>query len=212
MMVLGGTRFVAGSRVVAMKHAELVDVAELDRGTAEDAAGLLRPSCASTRWIERLVGSRPHGSLGRLAAASDAAIAALGWPDIEEALAAHPRIGDRALRQEPPGQEPPSQEPPGQEPPGQEPPGQDRESSWSRQEQGATANAGPDVQAGLRAGNAEYEQRFGHVFLICATGRSATEMLSALHGRLGNDAAAEREIVRSELVQIVRLRLAKTFR
>jgi 2-oxo-4-hydroxy-4-carboxy-5-ureidoimidazoline decarboxylase len=202
MMVLGGTRFVAGSRVVAMKHAELVDVAELDRGTAEDAAGLLRPSCASTRWIERLVGSRPHGSLGRLAAASDAAIAALGWPDIEEALAAHPRIGDRALRQEPPGQEPP----------GQEPPGQDRESSWSRQEQGATANAGPDVQAGLRAGNAEYEQRFGHVFLICATGRSATEMLSALHGRLGNDAAAEREIVRSELVQIVRLRLAKTFR
>jgi 2-oxo-4-hydroxy-4-carboxy-5-ureidoimidazoline decarboxylase len=197
MMVLGGTRFVAGSRVVAMKHAELVDVAELDRGTAEDAAGLLRPSCASTRWIERLVGSRPHGSLGRLAAASDAAIAALGWPDIEQALAAHPRIGDRALRQETPGQETP---------------GQDRESSWSRQEQGATANAGPDVQAGLRAGNAEYEQRFGHVFLICATGRSATEMLSALHGRLGNDAAAEREIVRSELVQIVRLRLAKTFR
>jgi 2-oxo-4-hydroxy-4-carboxy-5-ureidoimidazoline decarboxylase len=180
-----------------MTDTELVDVADFDRATAEDAAGWLRPSCASTRWIERLVGSRPHGSLSRLAAASDVAIAALGWPDIEEALAAHPRIGDRALRQEPPGQEPP---------------GQDRESSWSRQEQAAAAGAGAGVQAELRAGNAEYEQRFGHVFLICATGRSATEMLSALHGRLGNDAAAEREIVRSELVQIVRLRLAKTFR
>jgi 2-oxo-4-hydroxy-4-carboxy-5-ureidoimidazoline decarboxylase len=174
-----------------MTDAELVDVADFDRATAEDAAGWLRPSCASTRWIERLVGSRPHGSLGRLAAASDAVIAVLGWPDIEEALATHPRIGDRALRQEPPGQE--------------------RELSWSRQEQ-AAAGAGAGVQAELRAGNAEYEGRFGHVFLICATGRSATEMLSALHGRLGNDAAAEREIVRSELVQIVRLRLAKTFR
>ena len=180
-----------------MTDTELVDVADFDRATAENAAGWLRPSCASTRWIERLVGSRPHGSLGRLAAASDAAIAALGWPDIEEALAAHPRIGDRALRQALPGQEPP---------------GHERELSWSRQEQAAAAGAGAGVQAELRAGNAEYEERFGHVFLICATGRSATEMLSALRGRLGNDAAAEREIVRSELVQIVRLRLTQTFR
>jgi 2-oxo-4-hydroxy-4-carboxy-5-ureidoimidazoline decarboxylase len=185
-----------------MTETGLTQVAELDRATARDAAELLQPSCASTRWIERLVNGRPHGSLSRLAAASNAAIADLGWPDIEQALAAHPRIGDRALRQETPGQETP----------GQETPGQDRESSWSRQEQAAAANAGPDVQAGLWAGNAEYEERFGHVFLICASGRSATEMLSALHGRLGNDAAAEREVVRSELVQIVRLRLAKTFR
>ncbi len=190
-----------------MTDTELVDVADFDRAPAEDAAGWLRPSCASTRWIERLVGSRPHGSLGRLAAASDAAIAALGWPDIEEALAAHPRIGDRTLRQAPPGQAPP-----GQAPPGQAPPGQERELSWSRHEQAAAAGAGAGVQAELRAGNAEYEERFGHIFLICATGRSATEMLSALHGRLGNDAATEREIVRSELVQIVRLRLAQTFR
>ena len=200
-----------------MTATEVVRVAELDRATAEKAAHLLRPSCASACWIDRLVGGRPYESLEALTAASDAAIAALSWPDIEEALAAHPRIGDRALRQEPPGQEPPGQEPPGQEPPGQEPPGQERpgqerESSWSRQEQAAAAGAGADIQARLRAGNAQYEERFGHVFLICATGRSATEMLSALHGRLGNDAAAEREIVRTELRQIVRLRLAKTFR
>jgi 2-oxo-4-hydroxy-4-carboxy-5-ureidoimidazoline decarboxylase len=180
-----------------MTDTELADVAELDRGTAEDAALLLRPSCASTRWIERLVGSRPHGSLVRLAAASDAAIAALGWPDIEEALAAHPRIGARAL---------------GQEPPGQEPPGQERESSWSRQEQAAAAGAGAGVQAELWAGNAEYEERFGHIFLICATGRSAEDMLAALRARLGHDPEAEREVVRAELRQIVRLRLAKTFR
>jgi 2-oxo-4-hydroxy-4-carboxy-5-ureidoimidazoline decarboxylase len=184
-----------------MTDTELVDVAELDRGTAEDAAGLLRPVCASDRWIERLVGGRPHGSLDALTAASDAAIAALSWPDIEEALAAHPRIGDRALGS--------AREARGST---QEALRADRESSWSRQEQAAAADAGAIVQAGLRAGNAEYEERFGHVFLICATGRSAAEMLSALRARLGNDPVTERQVVRAELVQIAALRLAKAFR
>jgi 2-oxo-4-hydroxy-4-carboxy-5-ureidoimidazoline decarboxylase len=176
-----------------MTDAELVDVAELDRAPAEDAAGWLRPSCASTGWIERVIDGRPYGSLSSLTAASDRAIAALSWPDIEEALAVHPRIGDRAISG-PPGT-----------------PGRDREASWSRQEQAAAAHAGADVQAALRAGNAEYEERFGHVFLICATGRPATEILSALHARLGHDPVTEREVVRAELAQIVRLRLAKTF-
>ncbi len=64
----------------------------------------------------------------------------------------------------------------------------------------------------MAAGNREYEDRFGHVFLICATGRSAGEMLAALRERLGNDPRTEREVVRGELLEIVRLRLAKTFR
>jgi 2-oxo-4-hydroxy-4-carboxy-5-ureidoimidazoline decarboxylase len=67
------------------------------------------------------------------------------------------------------------------------------------------------VQAGLEAANAAYEKRFGHVFLICATGMSAASMLAALQARLGHDPAAEREVVRDELMKIVRLRLAKTF-
>jgi len=175
-----------------MTDSEVVGVAELDRATAEDAAGLLRPACAGTRWIERVLDGRPYGSLSALIAASDRAIAALSWPDIEEALAAHPRIGDRALMR---GTR-----------------SGDREASWSRQEQAAAAHAGADVQAALGAGNAAYAERFGHVFLICATGRSATEILSALHGRLGHDPVAEREVVRAELVQIVRLRLAKALR
>jgi len=176
-----------------MTDTEMVRVAELDRATAEEAAHLLRPSCASARWIERLVDGRPYGSLEALTAASDAAIAILAWPDIEEALAAHPRIGDRAPRS------------------GQDIPGSGREASWSRQEQAGAAGAGAAVQAELRAGNAEYEERFGHVFLICATGRSAGEILAALRARLGNDPVAEREAVRAELLQIARLRLAKAF-
>jgi 2-oxo-4-hydroxy-4-carboxy-5-ureidoimidazoline decarboxylase len=183
-----------------MTDTELVPVAELDRAAVGDAGGLLRPSCASARWIGRLIKGRPYGSLEALVAASDTAIAALSWPDIEEALAAHPRIGDRALGS--------SQETRRS----QETRGSDREPSWSRQEQAAATAASAGVQAALRAGNAEYEGRFGHVFLICATGRSAQEMLSALRGRLGNDPAAEHEVVRGELLRIVRLRLAKTFR
>ena len=55
------------------------------------------------------------------------------------------------------------------------------------------------MQAGLRAGNAAYEERFGHVFLICATGMPAASMLAALRARLGHDPATEREVVRDEL-------------
>jgi 2-oxo-4-hydroxy-4-carboxy-5-ureidoimidazoline decarboxylase len=167
-----------------------VPVTDLDRATAATAAGLLRPSCASARWIERMVSGRPHGSLPALVAASDATIAALDWPDIEHALAAHPRIGARLPDQDAP---------------------LDREAAWSRQEQSGTQDAGPDAQAALRAGNAAYEERFGHVFLICATGMSAASMLAALEARLGHDPATEREVVRDELTKIVRLRLARSF-
>jgi 2-oxo-4-hydroxy-4-carboxy-5-ureidoimidazoline decarboxylase len=197
--------------VVWMSDADLVPVARLDRAPAADAAELLRPACASTRWIRRLVDGRPHESLDRLIGASDAAMGTLSWPDIEEALAAHPRIGNRAPSG---GGESAAGEPGDGEPGdgGSQAPGRDPEDAWSRQEQAGAAGAAPDVQAALRAGNLAYETRFGHIFLICATGQSATDMLAALRQRLSNEPGAEREIVRDELLRIVRLRLAKTFR
>jgi 2-oxo-4-hydroxy-4-carboxy-5-ureidoimidazoline decarboxylase len=206
-----------------------VPVADLDRATAATAAALLRPSCASTRWIERLVSGRPYETLPALVAASDATIGALGWPDVEQALAAHPRIGDRTPSG-PAGGGGPQPGDAASDRPAPEaaaggrlgpeaaaggragPAGGDREAAWSRQEQSGTRDAPADVQAGLRAGNAAYEERFGHVFLICATGMSAASMLAALQGRLGHDPVREREVVRDELMKIVRLRLAKAFR
>lgn len=191
-----------------------VPVADLDRATAATAAGLLRPSCASARWIERMVSGRPHGSLPALVAASDATIAALGWPDIEHALAAHPQIGAHLPDQGIPQDRGALQDqgaPHDQSAPHDQGTPQDREAAWSRQEQSGTQDAGPDVQAGLRAGNAAYTERFGHVFLICATGMSAASMLAALQARLSHEPAAEREVVRTELTKIVRLRLARTF-
>jgi 2-oxo-4-hydroxy-4-carboxy-5-ureidoimidazoline decarboxylase len=166
---------------------ERASVAVLDGAAAQDAAVLLRRCCASARWVTGLVAGRPYGSLDRLLAASDAAVAGLGWPDVSEALAAHPRIGERAA-------------------------GASREAAWSRGEQAGAAGAAADTAAGLAAGNAEYEARFGHVFLICAAGRSGAEMLAELRARLGNRAADEQQVVRRELGAIARLRLARTFR
>jgi 2-oxo-4-hydroxy-4-carboxy-5-ureidoimidazoline decarboxylase len=164
----------------------LASVTELDCAAVADATAALRPCCAAVRWVSQLVAGRPYRTPDTLVAASDAAIAALTWPDIEEALAAHPRIGDR-------------------------PAGAGPEAAWSRQEQSGTSAAGPGAQAALRSANAAYEERFGHVFLICATGLRSSDMLIALHERMGNDLATEHETVRKELGKIAALRLAKAF-
>jgi 2-oxo-4-hydroxy-4-carboxy-5-ureidoimidazoline decarboxylase len=157
------------------------DAAAFDRLSSPAAQALLRPACASDAWLTALAAGRPYGSVAAVQARSDEVLAGLGWPDVEQALQAHPRIGDR-------------------------PAGTGTEAGWSREEQSAaTGSAGE-----LRAGNLEYEERFGQVFLICATGRTAEQILAALRARLGNDPETERAVVRAELAKIVRLRLAKT--
>jgi 2-oxo-4-hydroxy-4-carboxy-5-ureidoimidazoline decarboxylase len=140
--------------------------------------------CASRRWAAEVAAGRPYAGLAELRAASAKALAGLDWPDVEEALAAHPRIGDRAR-------------------------GEGREAAWSRGEQSGMDAAAAELRAALAEGNRAYEERFGHVFLICATGLGAAEMLAALRERLGNDDEAERAAVRAELAKIVDLRLAR---
>jgi 2-oxo-4-hydroxy-4-carboxy-5-ureidoimidazoline decarboxylase len=159
-------------------------IADFNELAADDAAELLRPACASTAWQRVVVASRPYVTVGEMGALSDGVIAALAWMDVEEALAAHPRIGER-------------------------PAGGAPEAGWSGREQAGALAAPGEVAAALRAGNVAYEERFGHVFLIHATAKTAEEMLAALHERLGNDDAAEQEVVRRELAAIVRVRLAK---
>lgn len=153
---------------------------------ALDAVAQLAPCCASGRWQQTVVTGRPYGGLEELVAASDAALATLGWDDVLEALAAHPRIGQKAS-------------------------GDDVESRWSRAEQSTAATTDADVTARLRAGNVAYEDRFGWVFLVCATGLAPEHVLAALTARLRNDVAAEQVEVREQLRLIVRLRLAKAF-
>ncbi|MFZ2178198.1 MAG: 2-oxo-4-hydroxy-4-carboxy-5-ureidoimidazoline decarboxylase, partial [Rhodococcus sp. (in: high G+C Gram-positive bacteria)] len=97
--------------------------------------------------------------------------------EIDQALSGHPRIGGRA------------------------------DNSSSAREQSAVASADDAVRENLRAGNEEYEKKFGHVYLVCASGRSAQELLAILHERLRNDSLTERRILRRELAAINRLRL-----
>jgi 2-oxo-4-hydroxy-4-carboxy-5-ureidoimidazoline decarboxylase len=134
-----------------------------------------------------MVAARPFETLDSALARSDEVLADLAWPDVLAALAAHPRIGDRAA-------------------------GPSREATWSRQEQAGAANVAGDVRAALHDGNIAYEERFGHVFLIRASGRTAAEMLAALTERLGHDEATEQDVVRRELAAIVHGRLEKTLR
>jgi 2-oxo-4-hydroxy-4-carboxy-5-ureidoimidazoline decarboxylase len=151
---------------------------------APDAEHELLTCCGSRTWASAVTAARPFPDLAALTAASDTAFAALTWADLEQALARHPRIGDR-------------------------PAGADRASAWSRAEQSGTVGAARKTSDDLRDGNLAYERRFGHVFLICATGLSAEQLLAALRSRLGNDIAAEREIVRAELAKVTHLRLAR---
>ncbi|HKC28426.1 MAG TPA: 2-oxo-4-hydroxy-4-carboxy-5-ureidoimidazoline decarboxylase [Jatrophihabitans sp.] len=145
---------------------------------ADELRTSLRACCAADAWIEAIIAGRPYADEARLAAVSDAATAALDDTGLGEALAGHPRIGDRGH-------------------------------GWSRQEQSGMAGASADVQTELAAANADYERRFGHVYLVCATGRSATELLAICRARLGNDPDDERAVVLGELAKINRLRLEK---
>lgn len=149
---------------------------------AEAEAELLT-CCASRRWAADVGAGRPYGSAENLVTAAVRVARGLDWAEVEEALAAHPRIGDR-------------------------PRGSGRESAWSRGEQAGVADAD---RAAFAAANVAYEERFGHVFLICASGRDGAEMLAELRERLGNDPETERSVVHGELVKITELRLRKLF-
>jgi 2-oxo-4-hydroxy-4-carboxy-5-ureidoimidazoline decarboxylase len=147
-----------------------------------DLRTALSACCAADSWVARVGGGRPYPDEDALYAASDAATAALDDAGLGQALAAHPRIGERAAG---------------------------HNGAWSRQEQAGVAGAGDALRGQLAAANAAYEQRFRHVYLVCATGKSAAELLAACRSRLGNDPATERRVVLGELATINQLRLRK---
>ena len=151
----------------------------------------LRRCCSSGRWIDALVAGRPHPDVATLLAASDAAVADLSEEDLREAMAGHPRIGDRrvAVRA------------------GVAVAGHAEPADWSRQEQADVSRADDELQQALADGNAAYEQRFGHIYLACATGRDAASLLAFLRSRLGNDRETEWGVVASELAKINQIRL-----
>jgi 2-oxo-4-hydroxy-4-carboxy-5-ureidoimidazoline decarboxylase len=158
-------------------------LAAFDAAPPEVAERDVLTCCASRAFAKAIAAGRPYREPAALDAAVDAAFAALSWDDIVEGMSAHPPIGDRAARGGPPG--------------------------WSAAEQSGAAAASDAVRQGLADGNLAYEERFGHVFLICATGLSGPQMLARLRARLDHDDNTERAVVRHELLKITHLRMAK---
>lgn len=144
----------------------------------------LRACCAADTWLHRMRAARPFPSADAALALSDELVLGLEATGVDQALAAHARIGERRAGSAP-------------------------EDRWSRSEQAGALAVDTGVRTRLADGNRRYEERFGRVFLIRAAGRSAEEMLAALEERLHHDDGTELDVVRRELAEIVRLRLAK---
>jgi 2-oxo-4-hydroxy-4-carboxy-5-ureidoimidazoline decarboxylase len=155
-------------------------LAAFNAAPPEDAERDMLACCASGSFARMMADGRPYPDPAAVADAVNSAFKALSWDDITESLNAHPRIGDRA-----------------------------RAGGWSAAEQSGAAAASDAVRQALADGNLAYEQRFGYVFLICASGLSGQQMLEALRARLGHDPDAERAVVREELLKITQLRLTK---
>ena len=187
-------------------------LAALDTETQQDAEAELLACCASERWAAEVAARRPYHDLATLRGVSGAALDALDWPDVLQALAGHPRIGEPATGEGGAGSRAVSGERGEGDQPATGGGSHGRAAEWSRAEQATVSNAATTDErtaAELAAGNAEYERRFGHVFLICASGRTAAQVLAALRERLANDEDTERRLVRAELRKIVDLRLAR---
>ncbi len=160
-----------------------MDLTELNTTAGERLRPELLACCDVPAWAEAVLAGRPYADHDALAAVADKAARAFTRPDVDRALAAHPRIGERAR-------------------------GQGAEAAWSRGEQSGVSRD-QATQAALLEGNRAYEERFGRVFLICATGLSGEQVLASLRERLGHDGATEEAVVAEELRKIALLRLAK---
>jgi 2-oxo-4-hydroxy-4-carboxy-5-ureidoimidazoline decarboxylase len=139
-----------------------------------------------TRWVDEVAGGGPYASVDALVAAGERAAADLTDAELDEAVAHHPRIGQRA----------------------------EGDGAFARLSQGEQAGLGASAEgldAALARGNEVYEQRFGRVFLIRAAGRSRQEVLDELQRRLKNDEADEAAEAKEQLRQIAALRLATLF-
>jgi 2-oxo-4-hydroxy-4-carboxy-5-ureidoimidazoline decarboxylase len=142
--------------------------------------------CGARRWAAAMVTLRPIRSVGELSAAADRIWSTMEEVDWMEAFACHPRIGERKAAH-----------------------ASKKSAAWSQQEQSSAGTAAARALAELAAGNALYEQRFGFTYIVCATGKSAEEMLAILNRRLSSDRTEELREASEQQRQITQIRLGK---
>lgn len=158
---------------------------QLDREGAELA---LASCCASRAWVTKMLELRPFASSDAVLLAAAEIWANLSRDDMLEAFAGHPQIGEDlpALRER-----------------------FAMTASWSSEEQAGVTDASDAILEDLRRANLEYRDRFGYIFIVCATGKSAEEMLAIMRARLPNDPEHELAVAAAEQAKITRLRLQK---
>jgi OHCU decarboxylase len=160
---------------------------ELNRLPSEQAESEFLKCCGSQRWASAMTAARPFANADELFTKADSIWWSLSAEDWLEAFRAHPKIGEKKAAS-----------------------AQSEEArKWSAQEQSGVESAAADTMKALAAGNRDYEQRFGFIFIVCATGKTSEEMLAILNGRLQDDAEAEIAVAAEEQRKITRLRLEK---
>ena len=165
----------------------MATLAELNAWPASQAREELLRCCGCVRWAEGVLASRPFRDRDELLAVAETAWAATDEPDWLEAFSHHPRIGGKdALREKFAATK-----------------------DWAKSEQAGASTASEAVLDALAKGNAEYEAKFGRLFIVCATGKSAAEMLDLLKSRLPNDAVTEMRLAAREQGKITKIRLEK---
>ncbi|MDF2772729.1 MAG: decarboxylase [Geminicoccaceae bacterium] len=164
-------------------------VAAFDALLPHEAAPMLQTCCGSTAWVNGMLVRRPFTTLHVLLRDAEQLWWDLTPDDWREAFDHHPRIGETvaAVAQG------------------------DASRKWSTSEQSGASSAADDTRRLLAEGNREYERRFGHIYLLCATGMTGDEMLASLRERMRNDPATELRVAAGEQAKITRLRLLKMF-
>jgi allantoicase len=160
---------------------------EMNALSTEDAESELLKCCGSTLWARRMNEARPFNDLRELLASADSIWWALDKEDWLEAFSRHPKIGEKEseLAQARAARE------------------------WSEQEQSGIDAGCEETRRELAAANREYERKFGYIYIICATGKTADEMLAILKERLQNEPAKEIRVAAEEQRRITHLRLRK---
>ena len=166
-----------------------MNLEELNQGDSEQACIELLKCCGSSQWTEKMLAARPYNSVSHLLELEGQIWSDLGEVDYLEAFAAHPKIGaskppDNAKNTE----------------------------SWTSKEQAGMMSADEQTKLKLKTKNQKYAEKFGYIFIVCATGKSASEILELLRIRLENSPETELEIAAGEQMKITNLRLNKMLR
>lgn len=168
---------------------------ELNAMSLEEAQKQFLKCCGSANWALQMAESRPFRTTQQLFDTADRVWRELSESDWLEAFRGHPQIGEKVAESTAP--KPHSS-------------GHSAEAQrWAADEQSATGHADLQTMEDLSRANREYQMRFGYIFIVCATGKSAQQMLALMRQRLQNDPVAEIAVAAAEQALITRLRLEK---